>query len=314
MIRNTLKVRSVNAPVRKTGAFTLIELLVVIAIIAILAALLLPALAKAKERAKQAGCISNLRQWGLALQMYSSDSNQLIPCDGFSNGYDSHGNAVQGAPAWCGPSSVAPSGTPQDPYAWFNTLPQLVGERTLLYYYSFLMAGRGSSSATKAMQFMPFPGGKGPIWECPSATMAESTIANGGLATAENSPNGIPGGTGFFSYAMNIDLKRESDGTTPMPWPQMPKLTSLKQPTATVFMFDQVFDPGTEIVNSSPQYNSVNPADRWHSFASRHINGGIINFLDGHAAYYRTPYINPMSDNEPLLPDVIWDPPNRGAE
>jgi prepilin-type processing-associated H-X9-DG protein/prepilin-type N-terminal cleavage/methylation domain-containing protein len=64
---------------RPRGAFTLIELLVVIAIIAVLASLLLPALARAKEKGRQAACMSNLRQIGLALRMYAEDNNGWLP-------------------------------------------------------------------------------------------------------------------------------------------------------------------------------------------------------------------------------------------
>lgn len=60
-------------------AFTLIELLVVIAIIAILAALLLPALAKARERGLRASCKSNLHQQGVSLQIYTGDNNNKLP-------------------------------------------------------------------------------------------------------------------------------------------------------------------------------------------------------------------------------------------
>ena len=64
---------------RKSG-FTLIELLVVIAIIAILAAILFPVFAQAREKARQTACLSNMKQQGTAVMMYSQDYDETLPC------------------------------------------------------------------------------------------------------------------------------------------------------------------------------------------------------------------------------------------
>src|SRR6185369_11829476 len=64
---------------RLAAGFTLIELLVVIAVIAIIAAILFPVFAQVRDKARQAGCLSNCRQIGLALMMYAQDYEETLP-------------------------------------------------------------------------------------------------------------------------------------------------------------------------------------------------------------------------------------------
>jgi prepilin-type N-terminal cleavage/methylation domain-containing protein/prepilin-type processing-associated H-X9-DG protein len=87
----------------KRNGFTLIELLVVIAIIAILAAILFPVFAKAREKARQASCLSNIKQLGLAFMQYSQDYDEVLP-----------------AYAWAGTESVTwPGGSVSVSNPWF---------------------------------------------------------------------------------------------------------------------------------------------------------------------------------------------------
>ena len=81
---------------KQKRAFTLIELLVVIAIISILAAILFPVFARARENARRSSCMSNLKQIGLGIMMYTQDYDERLPSSKANNGGDTRAGVRQG--------------------------------------------------------------------------------------------------------------------------------------------------------------------------------------------------------------------------
>jgi prepilin-type N-terminal cleavage/methylation domain-containing protein len=281
-----------HSRVKTLLAFTLIELLVVIAIIAILAAMLLPALSRAKCKAVNINCLSNLRQWGIGLQVNATDNIDVLPRDGTDE-------TKQYA---CYTGKTAGSGSPWDDYAWFNVLPAVMADHPLSNYYSL----SGGNNVLK----MPFPGGKGKIWHCPAAATddpASAFLMNGQF--------------GFFSYCMNIDLKATSamgSGYTAVDYPTMPKISNVPNPSATVLLMEQAFSPSKERYLPTPtdaDANGAFPCARSYRFTQRHCNSsGNLVFIDGHAASFKRSYItNGAPDDsgahraEKKNADVIWD-------
>jgi prepilin-type N-terminal cleavage/methylation domain-containing protein/prepilin-type processing-associated H-X9-DG protein len=278
------RTKNMNMNHRKTAGFTLIELLVVIAIIAILAAMLLPALAKAKAKAQQAACLSNTKQWGLADNMYLSDNSDAFPYPRYQDAYCSS-STDKDNPHWLPINSYHNMGVGDD--VWFNALPSYVADKPL-YVWAFNAGGTGSAGGFW---------GKKSIFYCPSAL--SQGIDSADSQAGDDKYDMIPGGRPLFGYGMNsksLANANISGNVTKL------KANMVAHPSAFV-LFSDVRNRSAEQPYYGTEDNRIklaSPQVYATRFSSRHNNGGNITFSDGHAAFYKYNYV--VSDGTSVAP------------
>lgn len=315
-----------NETIRKfRRGFTLIELLVVISIIALLIAILLPALAKAKEDAEATVCESNIHQLLTALQAYVNTNSGMFPLDGILFPHVANYAPFNGA-------------TASDPQAseldqtWGNTQSYNLRFGALFPYMDNLSDDAMTQAAYQGQSAVPADANN-----FPSLNPAIDKVAAAFMCPADpgfrDSPNAVTlqnnwttvhigpeNSGGFWSYSVNSILNSQSkvlqtifgsnSGNEPStPWSYPLTAGAINSPQFVIFIEesarlsnfnDEVMDP--------PAYNTGD------ALSSRHNGGGNLGFWDGHVQWMSaTQYDNvPPANGETLAqveaisPIVHW--------
>jgi prepilin-type N-terminal cleavage/methylation domain-containing protein len=232
--------------------FTLIELLVVIAIIAILAAILMPVFARAREKARQASCLSNLKQWGTAAMMYTQDYDERLPAVTCSD--------VFGTNPWCtGPFNyLVPWPLSLQPYLknfQVGVCPSDPDKAT------FSKCGVGGGNYDEILVALGWPGARRGMLPQECAQIFPLSYSSNYFLSGTI----VGGGLGGISLAR------------------------IKAPAKIVFMTD--YGKGTAPWSATvygtfyaiPGYNTNS---RFRA-SSRHSEGRVWNFCDGHAKWVK---------------------------
>lgn len=146
----------INRLLFSNGGFTLLELLTVTAVIAVLASMLLPVLAKAKVRARDITCISNLNQWGRATHLYASENNDRLPKDGSPNGLSTESGwyidlaRTAGAPAYHGETWRTNAEVSIKPSIWICPSNRRRSNGNNLFHYCLNQHVNGRGSGKQA--------------------------------------------------------------------------------------------------------------------------------------------------------------------
>jgi prepilin-type N-terminal cleavage/methylation domain-containing protein/prepilin-type processing-associated H-X9-DG protein len=273
---------------KRPGGFTLIELLVVIAIIAILAAMLLPALARAKDQAQRTTCTSNLKELGIAEHMYNDDNRDVMA---FAN--------------WDGGTTEGPGG------GWLYTLPNAQWGDSIPDPFA-LPAGTVAATAWQTglwYHYDPNPN----AYLCPVDVIQSrdytqvptSTTSGAGGRQNKLSTYVMNGSACSFSYPANAPVIKSTDIWSPLcylMWEPDEYLTCPSYPEGELN-----FEWNDAANNPDVPPNGSEGIGRLHG-----KDGGNILALDGHVDYITTNVFNKLSLNSGPGPGgkglLYWDP------